>query len=360
MNMNWPRRRKASATRRGVSRIAVLVVLAIVVVLGTVVAGGILSARQASRRLQCLCRIRSIGLAVHNYASGGSGVLPPLTGPIGISEDDAHPADGHLTTGWPVILLPAVDDIAAWRSIKANAVLASAADSAAIYDVSDRDKITLPRMVCPDDPRPTGLSYVMNTGFIDANLYAGDPARQHVPGSLSWNGNLVLHEATDEIIHRSTGVMWHSKARHAVTLDEISTGDGITTTLLLTENLQAGSWFDTDTTKIAFGFPVANTTGQVPFGTGSTFESAQKSLNAEFAGGTLLTVSPHPWRINQDRSAKPGTRPRPSSNHPPGVSAMMCDGSGRVLNQNIDPNVYLKLMTSNGAAYGEGEVQSDF
>lgn len=348
------------AARRGISRVAVLVVLGIVVVLGTVVAGGILSARQASRRLQCLCRIRSIGLAVHNYASGNLAALPPLTGPVGIAPGDARPVDGHLTTGWPVFLLPAVDDIAVWRSIQANAVRATTADSAAIYDLSDRDKITLPKMVCPEDSRPTGLSYVMNAGFIAADLYTGDPARRHFPGGLSWDGNSVLYEPADEKIHRSTGVMWHSEATRGVTLDDISNGDGTTTTLMLTENLQAGSWFDTDTARIGFGLSITNTSGRVPFGTGATFESPQRPLNTEFSGGTLLTASPHPWRINQDRSAKPGTRPRPSSNHPPVVSAMMCDASGRIINQKIDPHVYLKLLTWNGAKYGELILQSEF
>jgi len=258
-------------------------------------------------------------------------------------------------------MLPALDQTAILKSLQANAVLDARADSAAVYGIGESSKITLPMMLCPDDPRPTGLAYVMNTGFIAADLYTGDPAREHLPGSLSWDGNRVLLEPADEQIHRSTGVIWHSEAPNAVTLDEISISDGATTTLLLTENLQAGSWFDTETTRIGFGFPVANTSGQIPFGTGATFESAKRPLNTEFPGGTLLTASPHPWRINQDRTAKPGTRPRPSSNHPPGISTMMCDGSGRILNQNIDPYVYLKLMTWNGATYGEGKLkQSDY
>ena len=70
---------------------------------------------------------------------------------------------------------------------------------------------------------------------------------------------------------------------------------------------------------------------------------------------------PRDWRINRDLKAATGTRARPSSNHEGGVNVIFCDGSGRFLSDRIDLHVYVKLLTSNGVKYGEGELkQSEY
>lgn len=55
------------------------------------------------------------------------------------------------------------------------------------------------------------------------------------------------------------------------------------------------------------------------------------------------------------------TAPRPSTQHPGGVNAIMVNGSARFLNQNIDANIYAKLVTSNGVNFGEQTLnQADY
>jgi hypothetical protein len=197
------------------------------------------------------------------------------------------------------------------------------------------------------------MSYVFNTGFISQAVYHGDPGRKHIPGSLAWMG--LPGDGNAVGVQAATGAVWHQSKDFVSSLEYISVGDGASTTLLLTENLQAGNWYDTDTASISFGFPVANSKGQVPLGAGQTFESEQKPLNTEFNGGTLATGQD--WRINSELKARVGTLPRPSSNHAGGVNVIMCDGAGKFLNQNINPHVYLKLLTSNGVTWGEGELK---
>jgi prepilin-type processing-associated H-X9-DG protein len=51
-----------------------------------------------------------------------------------------------------------------------------------------------------------------------------------------------------------------------------------------------------------------------------------------------------------------GNIPRPSSQHPGGVNAVMVDGSSRFLNENISAFVYGRLVTSNGANYQESTL----
>jgi hypothetical protein len=334
--------------RRGVSRISVLVVLGIFVLAGMLSAAAIVRAREDSRRLQCLCRIKMIGLAIQNYASG-SGGLPPLTGLLPIKSDVPHKVEGQLIVPWLVHLLPALDEAELWRKVRANA--SSGLDPTS-YRIDESEQVTLAFLNCPEaPPRASGLNYVLNTGFIARELYQGDPDRKHRSGSLRWAGATEgnTKEANVQLV---TGIFWHDRS---VSLDDISTGDGVTTTLMLTENLQAGRWFDLNTTRIAFAFPVANTSGRVSSGAKTIFESAQDPLRTRST--ELSSYTPRDWRINDDRTANTGTRPRPSSNHAfPGINVMMCDGSGRYIGQKIDPQVYLKLMTWNGAAFGEQQV----
>ncbi len=345
-------RRRNRTNRRGLTRIDVIVVLGLGLLLFLLFAPAMRSARRPARKLQCLSNMRNVALAMQNYASSQSGKLPYLSSVKAIK--NSADEEGEFIEGWPVTLLPALDSTTLLKAIRKNAVIKSGQAT-----IGDGERIWLEVFTCPDDSdsfrKPGGLSYVVNAGFISQSLYHGDPYRKHIPGSLAWGGEPGDDKAI--AVHTSTGVFWQQTDAFESSLDYVSTGDGVTTTLMLTENLQAGNWYDTDTASIAFGFPVANSKGQIPLGAGQTFESEQKPLNTEFKAGTLTTAKEQSWRVNADLKGKVGTLPRPSSNHAGGVNVIMCDGSGRFLNQNIDPHVYLRLLTANGHAYGEGDLQ---
>ncbi len=346
-----PYRSLPAVSRRGLSLLDVLVLIGVCVLLALLFAPAVRMARPAARKLECLNNIRQVGLAVLNY-SAPDGVLPPLS--TSLSVTSSADEDGELLAGWPVLLLPAIDATALLKDIKRNAVVENG-----IARVSDTERIWLQAYACPDDAdsfrQAGGLSYVLNAGFISRHLYHGDPDRRHLPGALAWVGEPGDPQAV--AIHSATGVFWHANDAHQSSLDAISDGDGCTTTLMAIENLQAGAWYDTDTARIGFGFPVTNTNGHVPLGKGQTFESPQKPLNTQFPGGTLATAKPQDWIINRDLTAATGARPRPSSNHRGGVNVIMCDGSSRFLSENLDPHVYLRLLAPNGARYGEGEIR---
>jgi len=338
--------------RAGFTRLDLLVSLGCLLLVGAIIGPGLLSSRQKHHKLHCLNNLRQTTLAILNAASGTEGKLPLLTAPVAVTSSAGQQAT--MVASWPVQILPALDAAALLKQIKMNAIIESGQarihpDQCLVIDV----------YACPDDPnahRIRGrLSYVLNAGFMAQHLYHGDPDRRHIPGTLSWIG--VTGDDDAVAVQQATGVTWQPSAASQPSLDFIHAGDGGSTTLLLAENLQAGNWYDTDTASLAFGFPVPNTKGQVPLGSGQLFESAGKPLNTQFAGGTLDSASPNDWRINRNPKAKSGALPRPSSIHTGGVNAAMCDGSLKFLNENIDPHVYLKLMTPNGAAYGEGELK---
>lgn len=336
--------------RSGLTRIEVVVLCVIAMLCGLVLAPAISARRGPARQLQCLNNLREIGLSVLNYTSAYDGQLPPLSSSLSVvnSKDE----QGNLTIGWPIALLPVLEDTPSLlNSIRQNSISVQGRAR-----IGEGERVYIEHFACPTDESsvrvPGGLSYVVNAGFFSRDLYNGDPQGMHVVGSLAWTGE--PHEEEAVAVHAATGVFWQTNGGFQPSLDYISEGDGSATTILVTENLQAGDWYDTDATKIGFGLPVANSGGKVPVGPGTTFESARKPLNAQFEGGNL-TSEPQDWRINRDLKVPSGSRPRPSSNHTGGVNVIMCDGASRFLSENIDPHVYLKLMTSNGVKYGEGD-----
>lgn len=345
-------RRRNHSNRRGITRVEVIVVLAACLLVGMLFLPATRSARGPARKIQCLSNMRNVGLAAQNFASSNNGKLPPLSSSQTVRNSTGE--EGEFIVNWATLLLPALDNSALLKQIRLNAIIESGQAR-----IGDEKQMALDVFSCPLDPnafkRPGRLSFVFNTGFISQDVYHSDPGRKHIPGSLAWVG---LPGESDAIaVHAATGAVWHQSDGFESSLDYISQGDGTSVTLLLTENLQAGNWYDTDTASISFGFPVPNSKGKVPLGAGRIFESEEKPLNTEFDHGTLTTATGQDWRINADLKAKVGTLPRPSSNHVGGVNVIMCDGAGRFLNENIDPHIYLKLLTANGAIYGEGKLQ---
>lgn len=345
-------RRRNRSNRRGITRIDVIVVLGLGLLLLLLFAPAARMSHRPARKLHCLNNMRNVGLAMQNYASGQSGRLPYLSS-VKVIKNLAD-EEGEFIEGWPVTLLPALDSGALFKAIRNNAVIKSGEAT-----ISEGDRVWLDVFTCPEARdsyrKAGGLSYVMNAGFVSQTFYLADPGRKHSPGTLAWVGEPGGDQAI--AVQASTGVFWQQSEAFESSLEYISAGDGVASTLMVTENLQAGSWCDTDTAKISFGFPVANFNGKVPLGAGQTFESEQRPLNTEFKEGTLVTAKGQNWRVNADLKAKVGASPRPSANHAGGVNVIMCDGAGKFINQNIDPHVYLRLLTANGHAYGEGDLQ---
>tara|TARA_R100001480_G_scaffold111569_1_gene112677 strand:- start:339 stop:749 length:411 start_codon:yes stop_codon:yes gene_type:complete len=131
-----------------------------------------------------------------------------------------------------------------------------------------------------------------------------------------------------------------------MSLDYISAADGMTQTLMLSENLQAGEWFDQDTGSLGFGVDM-----QGVYSSGSTTMALPAGFNLQNA--TTSTDS----RIGADLTAAKGQAWRPSSNHPSGaVNVIFCDGSGKSLTPQMDAGVYARLLTPAGLRYGQAVV----
>jgi prepilin-type processing-associated H-X9-DG protein len=168
-------------------------------------------------------------------------------------------------------------------------------------------------LICPSDPPDntsagsTPLSYVVNCGLPDSS---GAEPTDHPQLSTA-----VFHNAAVASPIR-------------MSLDYLSQHDGSGTTLMLSENVDAGNWTDLNEWNIGFNW---QQTGD------------QIGINQNT--GTAATQANH--------------YARPSSYHTGGVVVAFCDGHVYFLRENINYLVYEHLMTPDSVLAGLGATPLD-
>ena len=373
-------------SRRGFTLIELLVVISIIAVLASLIAPAVQSARRAARKLECLNNIRQVGIAMQNFASANNGALPSMVGNASFVNGNGRSCT--VQTGWPIQIMPAMDGSAVVKNLKLNAPDPAPAPATAttynVYAAGAGERRYFKGFTCPDDvdshQAVGGLSYVVNMGMISSSIWDGvynsatapvvdtfpatpdvtADSSYHHPGLISWDGNGGIGSTSDQARGLAGGVFqrnltgFANAASTAMSLDYVGTGDGTTNTLMLSENLQAGNWWDSSANQLGFGIRVPVTTNQ-PSYTGYNATVPLRTETTNFA-----TFTPDPWFINRNLAAGVGTAPRPSSQHAGGVNVIFCDGSGRFLTENMDKSTYAKLITSNGVTYGENTVDGNY
>jgi type II secretory pathway pseudopilin PulG len=267
------------SSRSGLTLIEVVVVVLVVVFLILLFLPP-MSSHVSSRRLACMNNQHQLTIALQSY-EGRFGCFPGYANRIG------PPAGGRPTaTSWLVPILPYVDR----------------------QDLYDRwqeghpASSWLPMLVCPSDPSDFDyslpwLSYVVNCGL------PGDKDDTPATGVFH-NHNVDAKPVT-------------------VSLNYIYDHDGGTSTLLLSENIQAGRWTDTEEADV-----------------GMVWWREPAECN----------------RIN--RCTDVGHRPqdikyaRPSSAHGGVLVVSFCDGHEQQLRDTIDYKVYQQLMAPDDKAAG--------
>ena len=383
--------------RSGFTLIELLVVISIIAVLSSLIAPAIQSARRTARRIECLNNMRNVGIAILNASSTTGGELPALTSTMKVSNGFGN---GSFAIGWPIALLPALDSAALLKNIQKNALISSG-----VASIAQGDNVWLPAFTCPDDidsyRQPGGLSYVVNSGFISDEVWGRQETATffHQPYLINWkhastppalftrstDGTTMTGDPSpaDMRVALSTGVFWRIVGidGYRPSVDYVVTGDGTTTTLMVTENLNAGLWSSTTVSDIGFGvripldstsfFPASGTVapncGEFPkplsLNTDFPCSQFQSMSMASFINVPASTSSSSSTSSNSTSGAcgsgsttsnsTIASVPRPSSQHAGGVNVIMVDGSGRFLSEKVDINVYARLVTSNGVVYDE-------
>jgi len=378
----------ARRLRRGFTLIELLVVISIIAVLASLIAPAVQSARRTARKMECLNNIRQVGIAMQSFASANNGQLPSLVGTMTFANLNGRTCT--VSAGWPIQIMPAMDGSAVVKNLKANAPNPAPAPATATtfnVGVGGTERVSFKGFTCPDDVSsdkiPGGLSYVVNMGMISNAIwttYAGGTddvilaapsvtvdSSYHHPGLISWDGVAGFGSPTDQAIGLASGVFqrdltgFTNASSTAMSLDYVGTGDGTTNTLMLSESLQAGDWWDSSANKLGFGIQVPVTSNAPSYTSWLSGTAGATALRLDGSGTSDFAIlTPDPWFINRNLAATVGTAPRPSSQHAGGVNVIFCDGSGRFLNENMNKLTYGKLVTSNGVTYGERTLDSSF
>ncbi|QDT29950.1 DUF1559 family PulG-like putative transporter [Gimesia panareensis] len=346
--------------RKGFTLIELLVVITIIGILVSLTLPAIQSARAAARKVSCLNNMRNVGLAVVNFSSGANSQLPLLVDSnIIVDPSSSNPNQYWDDLSWCTTILPFLDNVGfrqrwdQYASAIADPTTGGTgnANFAAFLKLNQN---RFPVFLCPDDQFNTevgALSYVANVGYVTSNYNAaGDTS--HRPNSADGGLDKSTSTTADVPVKFASGVFWRNSTSR-MSLDFISAADGLTQTLMLSENLQAGDWSCTNQAEAGVLF-----TGALGFGV---------DVNGLLTSGTTLqlpsgfnlqnTTTPSDSRIGSNLTAAKRQAWRPSSNHPSGaVNVIFCDGSGKSLTPQMDAGVYARLLTAAGLRYGQAVV----
>lgn len=300
-----PRFRRLESPR-AFTLVEVLVVITIIAILIALLLPAVQAAREAARRTGCTSNQYQAAFACIRYGEA-NGVVPGWRNP------SPNPADTTATTfnncpGWPVVVLPFLerrDIIAGWPTAAASGIYLS------FYN-------------CPSTPPDTTtndwLAYYGNGGLVNGNA----------------STNRAECAMTD-VVPRNTPVPTNS-------FDDISSGDGTSSTLLISEkcgrHAVLGEWalYTNVARTNAAGNPAANQ--PMPFHT-----SAWRGTVFGIEGSTIPTKVINSGTTATDFRAYT----YPSSNHPGGVVAAFCDGRTLFVKDGMAFHVYGQLITSNNA-----------
>lgn len=336
--------------RAGVTIIEILVVISLISVLMALLLPAVASVRQASRRMECLSNARNLGLALIQVAE--------TTGRFPASGNFAQYPDKRpkLAHNWVVDVLPWIDE----RVVHDEWDFDGPSDSGPNAKLA-RSPIRV--LICPNDftvvrEKGGNISYVVNGGFgfTTGRRGVGDCPVDFSNEPIDFNGNGVVCPADltldgvpeDRLLYKQTGMFFlqnwpvRKEGRGAARYHRLAdVTDGLSQTLLLSENLRTG--LDPKNSGINWA---------TPFGfRNSFFVPSDVCLDRKCSEGSVdyARANQGDSAINSGIEQAEGESPWPSSGHVGGVNVIFGDGHGIFLSQNIDGRVYAALMSPQGA-----------
>jgi prepilin-type N-terminal cleavage/methylation domain-containing protein len=349
---------------RAFTLVELLVVIAIIGTLVALLLPAVQSAREAARKSQCSNNIKQLTTALMNFDTNRRklpGYVNELFDPSATTANGGKDADGHQTAkfgrraSWIVMVFPYMEETPLWDKWSGS------------FNNGDAESPAMAGLVCPSSPSESpgypNLAYVGNAGqaFSDATRPTPTDSESAADGVFVDDNKNPHYGAADG---RGDGAAANLRAypRIGMSLAYISSNDGQSKTLMVSENLHTWYW-TYDTTSATGG--TANHYAQDD---ASPIQDA-KHLFGFVWKNVAASSGIQPWeRINGDKHydknpspntmsdfAKIGAAPTnryesygyPSSNHPGGVDVGFCDGHGVFMSDSVDPVIYGQLMTSN-------------
>jgi prepilin-type N-terminal cleavage/methylation domain-containing protein len=364
-------RRPRHRQRGGFTLIELLVVIAIISVLVSLLLPAVQQAREAARRTQCKNNLKEIGLAFHNFESTygymPSSLRPPIAGTVRFSV---------LTA-----LLPYLDQSPIYNQYNQSINWSVGTNVPLVQTL-------LPVFECPSDPLAGALDgipdipanwaqntaastayspiygispLVYSSGFTSLTqpaLYT-DPATIFSPPNLSYVAGFFPKNSTIDLI---TGL--HTK--QGKKFKDVT--DGLSNTLAIAESagrpgvfrknqqwgtlpgdrVNGGGWARPASDIMIYG---EKADGSDLLGTVAINATNGRDIGPNdptYAGATYpYTVSPYAFGVNGTSS--------PYAFHAGGAQFTLGDGSVRFINQNINFDTFLSLVTPAG-----GEIVGEY
>jgi prepilin-type N-terminal cleavage/methylation domain-containing protein len=394
MGLAAPASRRPS--RRGFTLIELLVVISIITILMSLALPAIASVRSTARRTQCQNNQRQVGLAliaflnqnnsfpkagtygekaglgapaglpnsiINNAFTGGSANFGTYTAANGTTQlDDIGPLNG-----WVVDVLPFLDQQGLYNAYNRSRVYfdnGRAGDNASIPTNLKITSTSISVLTCPEDQTLMSgngnLSYVVNGGF--SRWHATPYGWAGISGSGSTGPTL---DWAPQGVPKKTGVMFlgtkAGKASWDFNATAGSISDGMTTTILMTENHLAGAslgnpYSGNTVTNWATAHPnfmmflaSDNVCGGGTGGCNGSGNLTPIAGTTDGAGWALANKAGSFENINSgNASIDEGSSPYPNSQHAGGVVTVMCDGSVKFIKTDIDSTVWAKLISPAG------------
>ncbi|MEX2119271.1 MAG: DUF1559 domain-containing protein [Pirellulales bacterium] len=312
--------------RGGFTLVELLVVISIIGMLMALLLPAVQQARESGRRTVCSNSLYNLGRAFEQLTATGTGkpypgyrdnlfISPPVTAPT------LFP---NYPVSWVVPMLPYLEKNEAYRKWRRGFFIQGTTAPFTYTFIADPVlNGYMDILNCPSDPAPsftsTSISYVVNCGQMD--ILPSEAPTSTTPGyPADWRANGIF-------LNRWQDPTENPGPIHVVNKDYVSSRDGTSNTLLLSENIDAADYADLN----IYGTSNETLNGfiwwpQDP----STLEDA-KRINGPTDPVDLIFNA------------------RPSSQHPGGVMVTFCDGHVRFISENMDYSVYCLIMSPHGA-----------